>query len=55
MKQGAKLVAYLIFMALLISGTLFLARSAGDDSCPICNHSITSEGLIKHSTITINK
>ena len=55
MKQRTKLTVYLIFMSLLITATLLLAASAGDDSCPICSHSIASEGLIKHSTITINK
>jgi len=55
MKQKTRLIGYLVFMTLLISATLFLARSAGNDSCPICNHSIATEVLYQHPTISINK
>ena len=56
MKQRTKLIAYLIFMIFVISGSLFLAGSAVHNNCPVCNHSLASEGLIENSPIaTINK
>jgi hypothetical protein len=56
MKQKTKLIVYLIFMTVLISGVLFFAARADHKICPICNHSIVSEGITHFSTIaTVNK
>jgi hypothetical protein len=56
MKQTTKLVAYLIFMTLVITGSLFLVDVEDHSNCPVCNHSIASEGTLEMSPIaTINK
>ena len=55
MKQTTKLVAYLTFMLVLIAGVLVFAGSAEHKNCPVCNHSIASEGKTNFSPITINK
>jgi hypothetical protein len=55
MNHRTKLVVYLTFMALVITGTLFLAASAKNSNCPVCDHSLVTEGLIQHSTLSTKK
>lgn len=55
MKQGTKLIAYLTMMTVIISGSLFLADKQSHKSCPICNHSLAKEGIIKTSLVLKNQ
>ena len=54
MKQQTSIAVYLTFMALLITGILFVSGSKNHTKCPVCNHSIASEVLVKPNIATIN-
>jgi hypothetical protein len=51
MKHRIKLIAYLTIMAVVISGSLFLADSQSHKNCPVCDHSLTKEGIVKTSPL----
>jgi hypothetical protein len=54
MKQQASIAVYLTFVTLLITGILFVSGSKNHTTCPVCNHSIASEVLVKPTIATIN-
>lgn len=50
MKQKNQLVIYLLAMTLLITGVLYFGHK-GHGTCPVCNHSVASEGWAAESQL----